>query len=277
MATQRLNSLAHVEDPLQYENFNPQETPNMHVPGAYDASWDDLPTASSAGSLSNHYDPGTSRNPISSTHVGRFGQDVFPPYGVEANEIDSVFGMGPVGRYPQQTAPVVPTQRGQIPLPGNAGINTARSNGLNTAGSNGLNMMGNHGFSPLSEVINRTSGYDFVNRVDRFGDPLPQEVTDYVNHLFHDPSLEKKEIEDLLANIRPDMAIPEHDRGGTPEGLKGTLYPHQEVALAWLKKMEEGTNKGGILADDMGLGKTISMLSLILSRPATSRPKVSIA
>jgi SNF2 family DNA or RNA helicase len=30
--------------------------------------------------------------------------------------------------------------------------------------------------------------------------------------------------------------------------------------------MEEGTNKGGILADDMGLGKTISALALILTR-----------
>lgn len=33
--------------------------------------------------------------------------------------------------------------------------------------------------------------------------------------------------------------------------------------------MEEGKNKGGILADDMGLGKTISALALILSRPST--------
>jgi SNF2 family DNA or RNA helicase len=33
--------------------------------------------------------------------------------------------------------------------------------------------------------------------------------------------------------------------------------------------MEEGTNKGGILADDMGLGKTISALALMLSRPST--------
>ena len=32
--------------------------------------------------------------------------------------------------------------------------------------------------------------------------------------------------------------------------------------------MEEGTNKGGILADDMGLGKTISTLALMVSRPS---------
>jgi len=35
-----------------------------------------------------------------------------------------------------------------------------------------------------------------------------------------------------------------------------------------MKAMEEGTNKGGILADDMGLGKTITSLALILSRPS---------
>jgi hypothetical protein len=41
--------------------------------------------------------------------------------------------------------------------------------------------------------------------------------------------------------------------------------------------MEEGTNKGGILADDMGLGKTISTLALILCRPSSDRLcKVSI-
>lgn len=131
-----------------------------------------------------------------------------------------------------------------------------------------------NGFDSLSEVINRTSGYDFINGVDRLGNALPAEIHDYVNHVVHDSKLNEKELDDLLANIRPDMAIPETNREGTPEGLRGALYRHQEIALTWLKDMEEGTNKGGILADDMGLGKTISMLALILARPAKSRPKV---
>jgi len=37
--------------------------------------------------------------------------------------------------------------------------------------------------------------------------------------------------------------------------------------------MEQGTNKGGILADDMGLGKTISALALILSNPSNNRAR----
>jgi SNF2 family DNA or RNA helicase len=41
--------------------------------------------------------------------------------------------------------------------------------------------------------------------------------------------------------------------------------------------MEDGTNKGGILADDMGLGKTISTLALILSRPSTENTRKVIS
>lgn len=89
------------------------------------------------------------------------------------------------------------------------------------------------------------------------------DINDYVNN----PHRTTQEIQDLLENIRPDVDIPKEDREGTPEGLKYALYEHQKLALTWLKQMEEGTNKGGILADDIGLGKTISALALILSRP----------
>jgi SNF2 family DNA or RNA helicase len=55
--------------------------------------------------------------------------------------------------------------------------------------------------------------------------------------------------------------------------LNDIQYEHQKLALTWLKSMEEGTNKGGILADDMGLGKTISALALILTRPPEDRAR----
>lgn len=131
----------------------------------------------------------------------------------------------------------------------------------------------------LSDIISRTSMYDYANGIDSFGNPLSDrlsEFTDYVQNAAHDPRISDKELDELLQNIHPDMDIPERNRDGTPAGLKSSLYHHQELALTWMKKMEEGTNKGGILADDMGLGKTISTLALILSRPATSRPKVRL-
>jgi len=93
----------------------------------------------------------------------------------------------------------------------------------------------------------------------------------YVDYVVHDPRKNEEEINQLLKNIRPDMDIPEEEREGTPDALRYPLYPHQQLALAWMKGMEEGTNKGGILADDMGLGKTISTLSLMVSRPSDTK------
>jgi SNF2 family DNA or RNA helicase len=132
-----------------------------------------------------------------------------------------------------------------------------------------------HGGGALSQIINRTSGYDLTNGVDGLGNPLPDRLTDYLTDVMFDTRVSEKELEDLLQNIRPDMEIPEKNREGTPAGLRSTLYLHQELALSWLKSMEDGNSKGGILADDMGLGKTISTLALMLSRPAEARPKVS--
>ncbi|OWP03759.1 hypothetical protein B2J93_7246 [Marssonina coronariae] len=84
----------------------------------------------------------------------------------------------------------------------------------------------------------------------------------------NDPRRTAQEIQDLLENIRPDAELAPEDREGTPEGLAYALYEHQKIALSWMKSMEQGNNKGGILADDMGLGKTISTISLILARPS---------
>lgn len=272
MATQRLNHSPQesTQSPMGHaqggvEQFSMGGTPNM--PGAYDATWDQ-PTAAfpQAGNASNS----SPFQPAFGSRFGRSGNHGQVPmlpsqavptlpsqYGMSAAEMNDIFAIDTVNPFSQQ-----------------GGHPSSHQPHPNSMANRAVFGTGRMGFNPLSEIINRTAGYDFVNQVDSFGNPLPEGIRDYVNHVVHDPKMDQKEIDDLLANIRPDMAIPETNREGTPEGLKGTLYRHQEVALTWLKNMEEGTNKGGILADDMGLGKTISMLALILSRPAQSRPKV---
>jgi len=148
-----------------------------------------------------------------------------------------------------------------------------------SAGPSGLRSILNQ--NPLSQILFQSTGYNVGSMVDVHGNPIDPrmsqldnalngrlaEISDYV----HDPRRTTQEIQDLLENIRPDIEIPKEDREGTPDGLKYALYEHQKLALTWLKQMEEGTNKGGILADDMGLGKTISALALILSRPSEDR------
>ncbi|KAH8588528.1 SNF2 family N-terminal domain-containing protein [Bisporella sp. PMI_857] len=94
---------------------------------------------------------------------------------------------------------------------------------------------------------------------------------DQLDYIMNDPRKTNEEIKSLLENIKPDVDVSPESRDGTPDGLKYPLYEHQKIALTWLKAMESGSNKGGILADDMGLGKTISSLALILSSPSADR------
>ncbi|KAI1317887.1 hypothetical protein EDD11_007549 [Mortierella claussenii] len=79
------------------------------------------------------------------------------------------------------------------------------------------------------------------------------------------------ELRALLTNVEAAEAeIPPQDRTGTPEGMAShiALLEHQKIGLTWLQKMEDGTNRGGILGDDMGLGKTVQTMALIVSRPS---------
>lgn len=99
------------------------------------------------------------------------------------------------------------------------------------------------------------------------------EIHRYIDHIRHDPTKSLDEIKTLMENIRPDMEIPPEDREGTPPEMTYPLMEHQKLGLAWLKSMEEGSNKGGILADDMGLGKTIQALALMVSRKSTNEAR----
>lgn len=82
---------------------------------------------------------------------------------------------------------------------------------------------------------------------------LGEDMQEQVGYIVNDPRKNAQEIQDLLENIRPDVDIPPEDREGTPDALVYPLYEHQKIALGWLKNMETGNNKGGILADGLSL------------------------
>ncbi|KAK4229547.1 ATP-dependent helicase ULS1 [Podospora fimiseda] len=177
-------------------------------------------------------------------------------------------------------------------LPGFPGMDLARQNAFSRQGSpfgtSSMSSMapfiGNHYSSPgllnhdpflssnLAASINRVNNFDFNNMVDDDGNALDSRLVNFIDDYVHDPRKTEEEIQNLLSNIRPDMDIPEEERGQTPEGMRYGLYAHQQLALKWMTSMEENL-KGGILADDMGLGKTISTLALMVSRPS-SNPNV---
>ncbi|KAG0332121.1 hypothetical protein BG000_010313 [Podila horticola] len=113
------------------------------------------------------------------------------------------------------------------------------------------------------------------NEDDRSDEELSPELDGDVYAFYssiHHTEETEKDLRDLLANIHSteDEFSPQ-DRTGTPEGMSDTivLLEHQKIGLTWLQKMEDGTNKGGILADDMAY-KTLEILhELVLPSLAT--------
>ncbi|KAF4918833.1 putative ATP-dependent helicase [Colletotrichum viniferum] len=136
-----------------------------------------------------------------------------------------------------------------------------------------------HPYQPAlstAEAISRTRNFNFMDLTDGSGNPLDARVASIMQDIHDDPRRSREEVEALLKNVHAGMDIPEEDREGTPDAMRYPLYAHQRVALTWMKRQENGTNKGGILADDMGLGKTISVLSLLVSHKAESGPKTTL-
>ncbi|PHH63989.1 hypothetical protein CDD81_5094 [Ophiocordyceps australis] len=146
----------------------------------------------------------------------------------------------------------------------------------NATASRGLNMphIPSDGRS-LAQVILSTKSWDLETGLDQNGNALPGRLFGIFADTEH-VGVSEKELDALLQNIQPDIDVSERAWKKTPAGLKSPLYPHQELALSWMKKLEQGTNKGGILADDMGLGKTISTLALLLERPGSTGKKTNL-
>lgn len=114
--------------------------------------------------------------------------------------------------------------------------------------------------------FNRVLHNHSINANDPKNRELVDRYKDRYEYLTNDPTKTSAEIKSLLENIRPDEELPPENREGTPDAMKYPLLEHQKLGLAWMKSMEEGSAKGGILADDMGLGKTIQALALMVSR-----------
>ncbi|KAH7316617.1 SNF2 family N-terminal domain-containing protein [Stachybotrys elegans] len=231
------------------------------IPGAYDPAWDN---DSSSQLTANH----TQRAPqVMRYHTSGRPKGGWDPYELQVpwvysstNQGDKIQGQGP-------------SAANNTPAFRSAASQLRHASSQPHHASYSMPRVGRD--SSLMDIISSTSMFDYSTGTDVDGHPLSDRLTDLFNDAFHDPRVTEKELDDLLQNIRPDME-PGLNRGNTPEALKNSLYPHQELALSWMVKMEEGSNKGGILADDMGLGKTISTLALIHARPATARPKTNL-
>ena len=134
------------------------------------------------------------------------------------------------------------------------------------------NDIASYGSSPYGYRPDPFSQSPYGGQLPNPTDPLYMErMTSYMDrwdYVSNDPTRTKEELKALLENIRPDQDIDPRNREGTPDAMRYPLMEHQKVGLTWLKSMEEGSNKGGILADDMGLGKTIQALALMVSRPS---------
>lgn len=119
---------------------------------------------------------------------------------------------------------------------------------------------------PSSGLFHSVLNTHSINANDPKNRELLDRCKDRFEYLTNDPTKTSAEIKSLLENIRPDEELPPENREGSPDAMKYPLMEHQKLGLTWMKSMEEGSAKGGILADDMGLGKTIQALALMVSR-----------
>ncbi|KAL2315456.1 ATP-dependent DNA helicase [Schizosaccharomyces pombe] len=104
---------------------------------------------------------------------------------------------------------------------------------------------------------------------DRFHNIEGFNLSDSNNQKVQDD--QQQQLEELFKDLDEQLVNDPTIREGTPAGLIPTLMEHQKEGLMWLKRLEESSKKGGILADDMGLGKTVQALALLVTRPPESK------
>ncbi len=124
--------------------------------------------------------------------------------------------------------------------------------GNSVYGSSGLgvssNYMGLDYFDqPPQDIAQNVFGRHGIDAQDPANRALVKEYMSRVDYVTNDPTRTAAEIKTLLENIRPDEELPPENREGTPEAMKYSLMEHQKLGLSWMKSMEEGSNKGGIL------------------------------
>ena len=100
---------------------------------------------------------------------------------------------------------------------------------------------------PPQNLAHSYLGLHGINADDPANRALLDSYTDRINYVTHDPTRTTAEIKSLLENIRPDEELPPENREGTPDAMTYGLMEHQKLGLAWMKNMEVGSNKGGIL------------------------------
>ncbi|KAI0477367.1 SNF2 family N-terminal domain-containing protein [Xylariaceae sp. FL0804] len=156
--------------------------------------------------------------------------------------------------------PRPPNVQNSAPVYGQPAPSQSTANPFSGFGG-GLNVSNSHGQAGPSDLSAGEPNYDadFEDMIRDRG----------LSGLLADPSRTREDLQKLLENIGPDEDLPEELRANTPPAMSCTLLPYQRVGLTWLKKQEESSHKGGILADGMGLGKTIQAIALMLERPPT--------
>ena len=129
--------------------------------------------------------------------------------------------------------------------------------GTSVYGSNGLGTSSNFtdqtSYNQPQSLARNVFGLHGINAEDPANRDLVDSWRDRYDYLTNDPTRTTAEIRSLLENIRPDEELPPENREGTPEAMQYALMEHQKLGLTWMKTMEEGSNKGGIL------GKTFNV------------------